>query len=157
MSLVLESAIPPHHLLPSRSSSWPCPYTSHDYPAPASSPAPMSPQSLQSYMSHMPESPVPSQEIHSLPSSGWYGPSISAPECHTEVGSSVPSLHGLLTCSSRPPTPHSGNICLRILQQPPCLLPHRPLHTRQSLPALLHRLIHFHPRFRLYRSILVTL
>jgi hypothetical protein len=87
MSLVLDSVGPPPHLLHSRTPSWPCPYDTHQhqYPASTSSPAPMSPQSLQSYMSHVPESPLPSQEINTLPASSWYSPSVSAPECHSQV------------------------------------------------------------------------
>jgi hypothetical protein len=85
MSLLLEASIPPPHLLQSRSASWSSPYIPQHYPAPASSPAPMSPQSLHSYMSQISESPLPSHEVNSLPTSGWYGPSIPAPECHSEV------------------------------------------------------------------------
>ncbi|OAK94124.1 hypothetical protein IQ06DRAFT_340637 [Phaeosphaeriaceae sp. SRC1lsM3a] len=87
MSLVLDSVGPPPHLLHSRTSSWPCPFDPHGYPAAtSSSPTPMSPQSLQSYMSHVPESPLPSQEVNTLPTSTWYGPSVSAPECHSQTG-----------------------------------------------------------------------
>ncbi|KAF2822476.1 hypothetical protein CC86DRAFT_448249 [Ophiobolus disseminans] len=86
MSLLLDAAGPPPHLHQIKSVSWPSPYNPHDYPAPASSPGPMSPQSLQSYMSHMSESPLPSQEINHLPTSSWYGPSVSAPECHNQNG-----------------------------------------------------------------------
>ncbi|KAH8716747.1 hypothetical protein GQ44DRAFT_660264 [Phaeosphaeriaceae sp. PMI808] len=86
MSLVLDGAGPPPHLLQSKSSvSWPCSYNPHEYPAPTSPPAPMSPQSLHSYMSHLPESPLSSQELSNLPTSTWYGPSVSAPDCHNQV------------------------------------------------------------------------
>jgi hypothetical protein len=84
MSLVLGNVGPPPHLLQSRV-SWPCPPDSYQYPASTSSPAPMSPRSLQSYMSHVSESPLPSQEVDALPTSSWYGPSISAPECLNHV------------------------------------------------------------------------
>jgi hypothetical protein len=97
MSLVLDGVVPPPHLLQSRSASWPCPYNLHAYPAPGSSPTPMSPQSLHSYMSHMPESPLPSQESNHLPTSGWYGPSVSAPDCHHEVSTSDTHKNHLLT------------------------------------------------------------
>ncbi|KAH7347037.1 hypothetical protein BKA66DRAFT_310934 [Pyrenochaeta sp. MPI-SDFR-AT-0127] len=108
MSLVLEAAIPPPHLPQSRSASWPCPYPLHDYPASVSSPTPMSPQSLHSYMPRMPESPLPSQEMHSLPTPGWYGPSISAPESHHETSYAtydqyMPPHTSSITLS--PPTP----------------------------------------------------
>jgi hypothetical protein len=86
MSIILEGAIlPPHHLQDKSASSWPSPYHPQYYPAPASSPGTMSPQSLHSYMSRLPESPLPSQELNGQPTPGWYGPSISAPECHSEV------------------------------------------------------------------------
>ncbi|KAF2032884.1 hypothetical protein EK21DRAFT_86889 [Setomelanomma holmii] len=86
MSLALDGADPPSHLLQSKTLSWPCPYNPHDYPAHASSPTPMSPQSLQSYMSSVPESPLPQQDVNSLPSTGWYRPSVSAPDGQNESG-----------------------------------------------------------------------
>jgi hypothetical protein len=82
MTLALDCAGPPPHLLQGKSDSWPCPYNPHEYPAPESSPSPMSPQSLQSYMSNMSDSPLSSQELNHLPSSSWYGPSVSAPDSH---------------------------------------------------------------------------
>ncbi|KAF1940144.1 hypothetical protein EJ02DRAFT_467613 [Clathrospora elynae] len=85
MSIILDGPVPPPHLLQNRSASWPIPYHPHDYPAPALSPASMSPQPLHSYMSHMAEIPLPSQEVNSLPNSSWYSPSIPAPECHSET------------------------------------------------------------------------
>ncbi|KAG9194365.1 hypothetical protein G6011_04400 [Alternaria panax] len=85
MSLVLESAILPPHLLQDKPTSWPSPYHPQYYPAPGSSPASMSPQSLHSYMPRQSGSPLPSQELNSQPTSGWYVPSISAPECHSET------------------------------------------------------------------------
>ncbi|KAL5113237.1 hypothetical protein ACEQ8H_008891 [Pleosporales sp. CAS-2024a] len=88
MSLILDSAGPPPHLLPSRSVPWPHPYDLPDCecPAASSSPAPMSPQSLQSYMTHVTDRPLPSQEVNGLPTSTWYNPSVSAPECHAQTG-----------------------------------------------------------------------
>jgi hypothetical protein len=117
MSLVLDSAGPPPHLLQSRAVSWPCPFDSHQYPASTSSPAPMSPRSLQSYMSHIPESPLPSQEANTLPTSSWYGPSISAPEClnHVSLAYFAKSCHSRLI--PRVATPHIANMCLRIQRQ----------------------------------------
>jgi hypothetical protein len=98
MSITLECAIPPPHLFQSRTLSWQSPYHSHTYPAPASSPAPVSPQSLQSSMSRLPESPLPSQDALHVPASAWYGPSISAPECSSEVCTSFLLPEWLLTC-----------------------------------------------------------
>lgn len=85
MALLLESVLPSSHPVQSRPASRSPPYTTYDYPAPYPSPALMSPQSLHSYMSRLPESPLPSQEINHLPASGWYGPSISAPNYHSET------------------------------------------------------------------------
>ncbi|KAI2480463.1 hypothetical protein Ptr902_08644 [Pyrenophora tritici-repentis] len=104
MSIIFESSIPPPHLLQNKTVAYPSAYHSHHYPAPASSPAPMSPQSLHSYMSHLSESPLPSQELTSLPTSGWFGPSLSAPECHNETsyapyGHFVPSQTAALNLS----------------------------------------------------------
>jgi hypothetical protein len=99
MSIILEGAIlPPHHLQNKSASSWPSPYHHRYYPAQGSSPAPMSPQSHQPYISRLPESPLPSQELNSQPSAGWYSPSISAPECHTEVCTSPLLRDRLLIC-----------------------------------------------------------
>jgi hypothetical protein len=118
MSLVLDSVGPPPHLLHSRAESWPCPFDPHPYPASTSPPAPMSPQSLQSYMSHIPESPLPSQEVNHLPTSTWYGPSVSAPDCHNHVSTAsvlAKTRHSPIT--SRVATPHIANICLHIHRQ----------------------------------------
>lgn len=84
MSLVLEGAVPPPHLLQSASTSAVYSYPSPDYPAQASSPAPMSPRSLHTYFSRLSGSPLQS-ELDVLPTSTWYGPSISAPEAHNQV------------------------------------------------------------------------
>lgn len=167
MSLVLEGAIPPSHLLQSRSASWPCPYPLHDCPASDSSPTPMSPQSLHSYMPRMPESPLPSQEMHSLPASGWYGPSISAPECHHEVCSPLALLRLLLTCFPRRATPHLVNLCLRIPRPSLSLRPrlacviqrsHQPLppkwthQQRPSLQSLIILGIQYCPALRVHQK-----
>jgi hypothetical protein len=85
MSLVFDSVGPPPHLLQSRPLSWSNPYVFQEYPASTSSPAPMSPKSLQNYTSYVPESPLPSQEVNNLPASSWYSPSVSAPEYHAPV------------------------------------------------------------------------
>lgn len=84
MSIILEGAILPPHLLQDKPASWPSPYYPQYYPAPGSSPPSMSPQSHHSYMPHLPESPLPSQDLNSQPTPGWC-PSISAPEYHSEV------------------------------------------------------------------------
>ncbi|KAF1916548.1 hypothetical protein BDU57DRAFT_516723 [Ampelomyces quisqualis] len=107
MSLVLDTVGPPPHLVYSRTPSWPCPNDTHQYPASTSSPAPMSPRSLPSYMSHVPESPLPSQEINNLPASSWYSPSVSAPDCHIQsdyaaYGQYMPPHTSSITLS--PPT-----------------------------------------------------
>jgi hypothetical protein len=125
MSLALDGLGPPPHLLQTKSVSWPCPYYPHDYPASASSPAPMSPQSLQSYMSHMPESPSPAQDISSLPTSTWYGPSVSAPDCQNQVRTLLLPLLAKKTSSLtqftlRVATPHMANICLHMHRPLPC-------------------------------------
>lgn len=86
MALLLESALPSSHPVQSRSASHSPPYTTYDYPASNTSPVLMSPQSLHSYLSRLPEATVPSQDINNIPASGWYGPSISAPSYHTETG-----------------------------------------------------------------------
>ncbi|KAF1846147.1 uncharacterized protein K460DRAFT_417288 [Cucurbitaria berberidis CBS 394.84] len=128
MSL-LERAIPPPHLHQDKSTSWPCSYQPHHYPAPTSSPGPMSPQSLH-YMSRIPESPDPSQEFHNLPASGWYGPSISAPECNNEA--SYTSY-----CQYMPP--HTSSITLsspRLALQYPRLPPSSMSATPNDPPAV---------------------
>ncbi|CAN9230774.1 unnamed protein product [Alternaria alternata] len=84
MSIILEGAILPPHLLQDKPASWPSPYYPQYYPAPGSSPPSMSPQSHHSYMPHLPESPLPSQELNSQPTPGWCA-SISAPEYHSET------------------------------------------------------------------------
>ncbi|CAO2649756.1 Nn.00g010480.m01.CDS01 [Neocucurbitaria sp. VM-36] len=141
MSLVLEGAIPPPHLLQSRSASWPYPFHSHDYPAPASSPTSMSPQSLHSYLSRMPGSPVPSQEFHNMPASGWYGPSIPAPECHSEpnyasYGQYIPPHTSSIELS--PPTPdmqYSGkpSVSAAQIDPPPAAISPVSAYSRDSV------------------------
>ncbi|EMD69503.1 hypothetical protein GGP41_001340 [Bipolaris sorokiniana] len=116
MSITLECAIPPPHLFQSRPSSWQSPYHSHTYPASTSSPAPMSPQSLQPSMSHLPESPLPSHEAIHVPASAWYGPSISAPECSSET--SYASYNNYIT-------PHTSSINL---SPPATAFPYMPKH-----------------------------
>ena len=99
MSIILEGAIlPPHHLQDKSASSWPSPYHPQYYPALASSPGTMSPQSFHSYNPRLPESPLPSQELNCQPTTGWYAPSISAPECHSEVCTSPLLRDRLLIC-----------------------------------------------------------
>jgi hypothetical protein len=142
MSIILEGAIPPPHLLQARSaSSRPSPpYYPHDYPASASSPLPMSPRSLHSYMNRLPESPLPSQELNNLPNSGWYAPSISALDCHSEV-----CTFTLLARSathiplSRPATLHMANICIhtRLLSTCHHRLPRS--HTQQKPQYLVRK------------------
>ncbi|KAF2848493.1 hypothetical protein T440DRAFT_166712 [Plenodomus tracheiphilus IPT5] len=85
MALSLESAPPSSRTVLSRPASRSSPYTIYDYPAPNPLPVLMSPQSLHSYLSHLPETQATSQELDSLPVSGWYGPSISAPNYHGET------------------------------------------------------------------------
>ncbi|KAH7066172.1 hypothetical protein BKA63DRAFT_426012 [Paraphoma chrysanthemicola] len=123
MSIVLDALAFPPHLLQNKSVSWPYPY---DPPA-----TPMSPQPLQSYMSQVPdESPSPSQEINSIPTSAWYSPSLSAPEGHDQVridppatlrsgsfaasygrGQYIPSHTSAITFSSPTPSfPYSGQV-----------------------------------------------
>lgn len=85
MSVILDGALPPPHLLQSRSASWTYPYSPYEHPAQVSSPPSMSPRSVRSYMSRIPESPLPPQDLTNMPTSAWYSPSVSAPASHNEV------------------------------------------------------------------------
>jgi hypothetical protein len=127
MSITLECAIPPPHLFQSRTLSWQSPYHSHTYPAPASSPAPVSPQSLQSSMSRLPESPLPSQDALHVPASAWYGPSISAPECSSET--SYASYNNYMT-------PHASSINLSPPTSAFSYMAKHPVSTTQLDPSV---------------------
>lgn len=76
--------MPPPHLQLATTSPWP-PYNTHCYPPTASSPTPMTPESLTSYVPRLHDSPLPSQEAGGVPSSGWFGHSIPAPDAQNEV------------------------------------------------------------------------
>jgi hypothetical protein len=78
MSLKVEDAVSPPHLFQGRSATWPSSYNSQACSL-GSSPAPKSPQPAHPYMDRMHESPMSSDNINSLPTSGWYDPSIMAP------------------------------------------------------------------------------
>jgi hypothetical protein len=85
MPILLEGAVPPPHLHLTTKSSWPSPYSQIRFPTPpTSSPVPMSPESLHSYVPHLHEN-LPSQELAPLPSSGWYDATIPAPDVSNEV------------------------------------------------------------------------
>lgn len=84
MPALLESAVPPPpHLHLSTNSPWPS-YNSHCYGSSASSPTPMTPESLNTFVPRLHDSPLPSQEAVP-PSSTWFGTSVSAPDVHSEV------------------------------------------------------------------------
>ncbi|KAF2124433.1 hypothetical protein P153DRAFT_379528 [Dothidotthia symphoricarpi CBS 119687] len=113
MSVGHESAVPAPHLSQIRSTSWPSPYSPHDYPTFYSTPMPVSPESLQSYMPHTSKSPIPLQDMSTLPTSGWYGAATSATECHIESGYNlydqyIPPHTSSITLS--PPTPTSSYV-----------------------------------------------
>ena len=83
MPAILESAVPhPPHLHLSTASPW-SPYNSHCYGSSASSPTPMTPESLNTFVPRLHDSPLPSQEA--VPSSNWFGTSVSAPDAQNEV------------------------------------------------------------------------
>lgn len=83
MPAILESAVPqPPHLHLSTASPW-SPYNSHCYGSSASSPTPMTPESLTTFVPRLHDSPLPSQEA--APSSNWFGTSVSAPDAQNEV------------------------------------------------------------------------
>ncbi|KAF2875780.1 hypothetical protein BDV95DRAFT_674876 [Massariosphaeria phaeospora] len=105
MPVVLEGAVPPPHLhLTPRSWS----YSPHKYSVPpTSSPIPMSPDSLPSYMPHHHlhhENSLPSQDLPGLPTSGWYGASIPAPDCQHETG------YGPVSYDQPYVTPHTSSV-----------------------------------------------
>ncbi|KAF1930593.1 uncharacterized protein M421DRAFT_3630 [Didymella exigua CBS 183.55] len=77
MSLKVEDVGPPPHLFSGRSATWPSSYTSQACSL-GSSPALKSPEQPHTY-SRMHENPMSSRNtINSLPTTGWYEPSISA-------------------------------------------------------------------------------
>ncbi|KAK7186754.1 hypothetical protein PSPO01_07288 [Paraphaeosphaeria sporulosa] len=83
MPAILESAVPPPpHLQLSTTSPWPS-YSSHCYGSSASSPTPMTPESLTTFVPRLHDSPLPTQEAP--PSSSWFGASVSAPDAQNEV------------------------------------------------------------------------
>ncbi|KAL6707025.1 hypothetical protein ACN47E_004975 [Coniothyrium glycines] len=85
MSLVLDNTTPSTTLLLPGRAPWPSPYSAQNTYTPDSSPAPMSPTSLPPYLSHLPATSIPSQDVDHVPSSSWYNPSILAPECTEEL------------------------------------------------------------------------
>ncbi|KAF1968033.1 hypothetical protein BU23DRAFT_541840 [Bimuria novae-zelandiae CBS 107.79] len=88
MPAILESAVPqPPHLQLSTTSPWP-PYNSHCYGSSASSPTPMTPESLTAFVPRLHDSPLPSQEAP--PSSTWFGASASVPDAQNETFSAFP-------------------------------------------------------------------
>jgi hypothetical protein len=95
MPAVLESAVPPPHLHLTTKASWPSSYsTSHKFSTPpTSSPIPMSPESMPGYLPHLHDSQLPTHELAALPTSGWYGASISAPDQNGVCKPSNPSLN----------------------------------------------------------------
>ncbi|KAF2496903.1 hypothetical protein BU16DRAFT_343636 [Lophium mytilinum] len=85
MSAVVDCAVPP------QTKAWPFTAVPHqDYTVfPPSPPLEMS-ETVPLYMS---DSAMPAQASNmtsSLPSSGWYGPSVPAPDCSNEVRTMVP-------------------------------------------------------------------
>lgn len=78
--------MPPPHLHLTTKSSWHASYSPLKFNgAPTSSPAPMSPESLHSYIPHHHDSPLPSQDLGRVPNSGWFAASIPAPDCHNDT------------------------------------------------------------------------
>lgn len=95
MPALLESAVPPPpHLQLSTTSSWPS-YSSHCYGSSASSPTPMTPESLTTFVPRLHDSPLPTQEIP--PPSNWFGASVSARDAQNEVRQPLTSPASKLT------------------------------------------------------------
>ncbi|KAF9732343.1 hypothetical protein PMIN02_006979 [Paraphaeosphaeria minitans] len=83
MPSILESAVPPPpHLQLSTTSPWPS-YSSHCYGSSASSPTLMTPESLNTFVPRLHDSPLPTQEAPT--SSSWFGASVSAPDAQNET------------------------------------------------------------------------
>ncbi|KAJ4991240.1 hypothetical protein SVAN01_03368 [Stagonosporopsis vannaccii] len=80
----VEDAVPPPHLFPGKSATWPSSYVSQTYPL-SSSPAAKSPQLPQTY-DRIHVKPMPSHNINHLPASGWYGPSMTSNEVQQYTG-----------------------------------------------------------------------
>jgi hypothetical protein len=145
MSIILEGSIPPPHLLQARSaSSWPSPpYYPHDYPASASSPIPMSPRSLHSYMNRPPGSILPTQELHNLSTSGWCGPSIPASEYQSDVCTFTLVARSATNIQLfRPAMLHTASSCLHKRLPSTCHHPYLRFHTQRKLQCLLRKPIH---------------
>ncbi|KAF2263030.1 hypothetical protein CC78DRAFT_581913 [Lojkania enalia] len=105
MPAVLEGAVPPPHLHLTTKSSWSSSYNPLKFPVPpTSSPAPMSPESLPSYIPHLHGSPLSSQDLGGLPTSGWFGASLTAPDCQTDTG------YGPFGYDQPYVTPHTSSI-----------------------------------------------
>jgi len=132
MPALLETAVPPPpHLQLATNSPWP-PYNNHCYPSTASSPTPMTPESLTAYGPRLHDSPLPSQEA-SVPSSGWFGASVSAPDAQNEVRQVLPPLP-ILADSQTSPSPLfliASHLC------PPThlLVPSLPTTSSRRLPT----------------------
>ncbi|KAF2119671.1 hypothetical protein BDV96DRAFT_486726 [Lophiotrema nucula] len=105
MPAVLEGAVPPPHLHLTTKSSWPSSYSPLKFPVPpTSSPLPMSPESIHSYIPHLHEESLPSQDLGGLPTSSWFGASIPAPECQNNTG------YGPFGYDQPYVTPHTSSI-----------------------------------------------
>jgi hypothetical protein len=119
MSLALQDPIPSPHLLPSRSATWPKPYTTYALPL-GSSPASASPQPAPPFIPHMSESPVSSQDVSDLPTPAWYGPPASGPNSYHISSNVRETTHDVLARTSYAPfhqfvPPHTSSF---VLSQP---------------------------------------
>ena len=147
MSMVHEVAAPPPHLLQNRSPSWSTSLPSYNYFTTPLSPVPMSPQSLHSYMSRVPESPVPPHGLHNLPTSGWFGSSILAHDSHNEVCIALTLLSRPCAQSFRTLSLHMITMYLHTPHRSICQHPHLPilnmvqLHRYLMLQSILYRLL----------------
>jgi hypothetical protein len=139
MSLALQDPIPSPHLLPSRSATWPKPYTTYALTL-GSSPASASPQPAPPFIPHMSESPVSSQDVSDLPTPAWYGPPASGPNSYHISSNVRETTHDVLARTSYAPfhletrrnTTHQG-------------LSLQPRHTLATLSTVTR---HGHPRNR---------
>jgi hypothetical protein len=78
--------VPPPHLHLITKASWHSAYNPLKFnAAPTSSPTPMSPESLHSYIPHHHDSPLPSQDLGGVPTSGWFAASVPAPDGQGQV------------------------------------------------------------------------